>query len=391
MPKAGRSLLALGYALIPAALVAAGIAVPDPRDPQPRVLRAAGAAVGALAESPAGGAAACGDAAGTLSLYDLKSAAPRWTVKKAHAGAIIALRFDGGTLYSLGEDGVLRAWDADGGGKALQASQPLTGSAGLWLSPDPRLIYSALPGGGLGAFKRQTLGAAKGLTLATASPCMALLPLKEGHLLASQADGWLCYADPVFGVVRKAQLGAPVLALAAIKVEAEEEYAVALLADGQALFVGLKDLSVKKTVALMGAAPAFAFVSHEAKRALLISADGRLNGYLLPSGSPEADAPGGAASAACLVDGGNGVLVGAADGSLRLWRQPGVQAAFAKALDKAEAAAKAGRFDEALPAFNAALQLFQDPVVRDELEQAKAAKLAALRAERDRMKAMMRR
>jgi hypothetical protein len=88
------------------------------------------------------------------------------------------------------------------------------------------------------------------------------------------------------------------------------------------------------------------------------------------------------------VDDGRNLLLGGPDGSLRLWRHPGVHAAFLKQLDQAEQSLKAGRYESAIPQYSLALALYPEPAVRQALEDAKAARLKAMHDERDRLKSL---
>jgi hypothetical protein len=387
----GLALAFLVAGLAPAAW-AAGEATRDPRAPLPLVLRESGPGVEALQASPQGSIAACGDSDGAISVYDLGQETLSWKTKRAHPGGVLALAFDpgGGTLYSLGKDAVLKSWDAAKGGKPLAQSAPLEPCARLWLGPDRRFLVTARAAGGLLLVKRQTLSAGPVVPLASNAPCVALLALKEGHCVCSQSDGLLSYVDPDRGVIRSLSLGAAALDLAAISMDGEERYAAALLGDGSAVFVDLKDLSIRKRVILAQSKPAFAFVTAEAKKALLVDSTGGMDAFRLPGGAPEAHAQAVPATAACMVDGGNRILLAGADGGLRVVRHPGVQAAFVALLDRADQAEAKGQFDAAIPQYATAYGYFRDPAVRDSLDQAKAARKSAMQAQRDQMKAMSR-
>ena len=68
-----------------------------------------------------GGVIYSGDAAGGISAWVAAGARNLFAVRNAHAGPVQALGFDGSRLFSVGQDGVIRAWDQQSG---LEGCQP---------------------------------------------------------------------------------------------------------------------------------------------------------------------------------------------------------------------------------------------------------------------------
>jgi WD40 repeat protein len=150
-----------------------------------------GAAVTASAAHPKGGAVALGTADGAILLWRSGAAAVRHDA--AHTGAVVDLAYapDGASLFTIGEDHLLKSWRVEGG--ELRDPKVFSDQAMRALSVDPtgRLLAFGCAGGGVGIVEPASGKVRAQLRMAPAGPANTAIAFDVSGTAVGDACGGL--------------------------------------------------------------------------------------------------------------------------------------------------------------------------------------------------------